>query len=244
MEKLENLRKAGRLEDALKEYGALAASASNTADRAAFMLSQVSLLCEMGESASARKLWNDAKGILPQQSEFSALAKFAESDILMTEGRYSQMLDKLDEIERFHSTLLDSAEYGFLRETIRARRGIALALLKRPDEALSLLEGAHRVEPTDGTICFYLSSCYFNQALYAKARDMLIEAFQHGIPTHLQYRAHFALGLTYYHLRSLARALEQFELCLKAPQSIREELDLNAWLAATRKYLGLDPPPD
>jgi len=79
LEKAVALQNAGRVQEALKEYHALAEATVDSIERAMVILNEVNCLSDLGQATDARARLNDARALLPETSEFRVHAEFADA---------------------------------------------------------------------------------------------------------------------------------------------------------------------
>jgi tetratricopeptide (TPR) repeat protein len=81
---------------------------------------------------------------------------------------------------------------------------------------------------------------------YKRAQEKLTEALKlGGLPIWLEYRAHFELGTTYYHLKDYEKAKHELEKAAEqADADYVRQSDIWKWLEMTCRVLGLQAEAD
>jgi tetratricopeptide (TPR) repeat protein len=87
---------------------------------------------------------------------------------------------------------------------------------------------------------FYLGYCYISVEQYDEAKRLLEQSIEQGLPLHLEFRAHSALGMALYEAGDYVRAKRELEMGLRGanPRYVKEA-QLWKWLHHTCVSLGL-----
>lgn len=220
-------------------------------DKAAAMLYAAASLKMAGEFEPARQQMKVAREILTniRQSDTSTNERtvwlgiaigFEEADIDRTAGRSEEALSKFRDLLSRFAVQLRHPSYHSDYEMIQTRRAFMLADLGRWNDALRILEEAESFEQDKGSINFYLGYCYVAVGDHAKGEQKLRKSLEIGLPPHLDYRAHGALGKAYHKLEDYAQAkLELEKGAQTADPSYIRQAQLWKWLEIARRHLGL-----
>jgi len=165
---------------------------------------------------------------------------FEEADIDRTEGRTEEALARFQDLLSRFAAQLRQPTYHSDYEMVQTRRAFLLADLGRWVEALPILEQAESYEQSKESTYFYLGYCYVAVGDYVKGEVKLKKALSLGLPPHLEYRAHCALGQAYHKLEDYAQAkLELEKGAGMADSSYIRQAQLWKWLEITCRHLGL-----
>jgi tetratricopeptide (TPR) repeat protein len=239
LERANALSVAGRTEEALEEYRGLLESCSDASERVVVILNEVDCLIELDRFEEAHQRLKVAYASVSPADEMLMHVEFAEGSVWMGEGKNKEALERLNRLLRDHPKLLKTPNHHFLCEEIQQRRGFLLANLRRCAEAKPILEECADYESNKGMVAFYLGYCYCALDDFVLAKQKLLEALAMGLPSHLEFRAHHALGIAYHELEAYARAKKELELCLcSADESYRQ--GTFKWLASACAELGLN----
>jgi tetratricopeptide (TPR) repeat protein len=140
-------------------------------------------------------------------------------------------------LKKYRSHIHDESVHT-LYNTTRTRYAFLLADLGRYQEARPILESLS--EPKTPQNLFYLGYSYLEKPTYIDAERLLSEALELGLPTHLDYRAHCALGMACYELGDYERARIELERgAEKADAVYLKRAEIWKWLEYTCLSLGL-----
>jgi tetratricopeptide (TPR) repeat protein len=237
------LRDMGKVEQALQELVALAASTADPEARATLLANQSTCLMILGRLKEARDRNAEALQIAPRTQ---ALLYLWEEDarLYWLEGRREKALEILDRLHAEHREVLLAAEHRDLSDRVRSARGMLLAELGRYQEALPLLEESLNSESAaidNEGLLRDLGLSYLQLGRHTDARRILEELLKEGTRADLVADAHLYLGNAYFHERAYAKAMMEFEWCLAHPQEQRIPTPyIYKWLAVTARALRMN----
>lgn len=166
---------------------------------------------------------------------------FEEANLLWLRGDDPEAtLNRFEAALKKHRAVLKDPLSGDLYEATQIRRAFILADLGRCKEALPILEEIKSPQEYREGVAFYLGHCYLAADEYEKAEEKLTQALKLGLPGHLEYRAHCALGMVYYNLRDYSKAKQELEKgAEKADADYIKQSHIWKWLEFTCRLLGL-----
>jgi len=241
-ERAVSLRDAGDPREAARQFHILANDAADSVERAMILLNESTCLCQMGNTAAARKCWLEASSLVPKESEFRPSIEDQEAFILVTEDRTQEALEILDRIVAKYGNLLARNDKRHLYERIQINRGSHLVYLGRFSDARPLLEEALSFDEAIKGARFYydLGLMYFNLNKFPQSKGHFETALKMGLRDGWGGQAHYYLGVIYAREGALARAKNELELSLQeAGTSKLSKQDIYARLAAVCTALGL-----
>ncbi len=250
------LKEQGKLRESSEEFIKIADTAGDPVDKASALVYAAAALKMFGEFEKAKvqlicigeilvNLSASGKNTsVDERTTWLEIAfGFTDADIDRLEGRADDALSKFQHLLSRFSTQLRQGEYHSDYEMIQTRRAFILADLGRWNEALPILEEAESFEPEsglDGWLDFYLGHCYIAFDDYTRGEQRLRKSLKVGLPPHLEYRAHYALGQAYYEIGQYAHAKVELEKAAgTADPSYIRQTQLWRWLQATCQRLGL-----
>jgi len=242
----------GKYTEAYDEFIQLAENTPDPLEKAWPLLYAANTLQALGQEEAATAQLSAARTLIekhrpssPAKDEKFAAAElfldFEDANFLwLRGGNHEAALNKFDAALKKHTLTLKNPGSRGLYEAIQIRRAFILADLGRWKEALPILEGITSPQEYEEGIACYLGHCYVEAGDYDRAKEKLTEAIRLGLPNHLEYRAHFELGVAYYHLENYRKAKEEFEKGAdKADPSYIKESQIWKWLEVTCRALGL-----
>ena len=252
------LQNKGKLREAIDEFLKLARDTDDQIDRAGILLNAATTLRALGEYDRARSELAEARTIAPSLESFHSASlrderipqihlslDLEEAEIFRYAGDNQQALSRFDHVMVKYQQWWKQPDYRDSYEMTQTRRAFFLADIGRWQLALPILEEAQSFKEHKEGIAFYLGHCYVCAQEYAKAKPKLTEALKSGLPRHLEYRAHNALGIAYFALGGYAQAKSEFEKTATTadPEYLR---DGQVWkrLEVSCRELGLDSEAD
>jgi tetratricopeptide (TPR) repeat protein len=235
------LAEGGRWNEALSHLQALANSATEPAERADHLLSQVRCLIELRRLSEARARFAEAAELMADSPQTRQELSFCEVDLLIAEQKLERALENLEQLHKDYAAYSRVANYQSVWQAMEIRRGLVLAGLGRFREALPILETALCYDQVEknGAFHYSLARCYCERKEFEQAKRILLEGFKQGYESRTKMQAHFLLGQVHYNQGAFARALQEFEVC----ESQFEELgvsrkDFFLWLEYSSAALG------
>lgn len=209
------LCEAGQWEDGLREFQLAADSTSAGPEKATILLSQVDCLTKLGRLTQARERFEQARNMMPKTDQARQELAYGEVDLLIAEGQLARALGNIQELRGDYVQYSAQPDYRALWEAIEIRRGLVLSALRRPKEALPILEAAQGFEEVErpGSFFYSLAQCHYDVGNYDSAKQAVLEGFQRGYDGQTMLQARFLLGQLHYQQKAYARALQEFEAC-------------------------------
>jgi tetratricopeptide (TPR) repeat protein len=242
---------AGEKAEALTQIRELAQEINDPLDISVVLYYETLFLLEMNELHEARQRLEQFQSLLaplgppPDNYEddlatnLAVMVRYAKLRVLFAEGRDSEALQTLEDLISRYPKQLSTRRFHETSEVINACHGTLLANAGRWKEAKPFLERAHAPESWSNVLAFYRGQCYAEFRDYARARGELTEALKLGLSGYWEPRAHYNLGIVYFHLGAMAAAKNEFELCLQmADPAYLAETKIWEWLEATCRKLG------
>jgi tetratricopeptide (TPR) repeat protein len=237
------LKQSGRLEEALREFHAVAESASDLKDKVIVLLNEVSCASILRRFDYARELLRQVANILPEDSQLEIELRLHEASILIDEGKYSDALQALDALLP-DCMQLRNTEYSYIYEGLQVRRGYMLVHLGRYKEAYEQLREAVTFDLQEADkelVTFYLGLCSYELNELETAKRYFKYVISSNLDADLVVRSHYYNGLALYRTGAMAWAKQEFEACeAKVAGSSIPKAALYEMLAATSESLGQD----
>jgi tetratricopeptide (TPR) repeat protein len=247
------LRNQGKFEEAINEFNALANETSDPIDKAGILLNAATTLRASGKLVLAKSQLNAVRLLVPsyenllfdpnadKRAVFLILsAEIEEADICRGEGRNEEAVTRLNALLDRYARALKEPDFRSSYQIIQTNRAFLLADLGRWAEAQPILDEAESFEHPKAEIYFYLGYCCVGVKEYERAKQKLVQALSLGLPSHLEFRAHCALGMANYRLGDYARARIELEKgAEKADTSYIKQAKVWKWLEITYRSLGL-----
>ena len=227
------LRDKEKYNEAFQEFLQLAETEAEPLDKAIPLLHAINTLEISGQLEAATDKLSEVRALMhdhphPEGDEkFEACELFLDYEVAnllwLRGGNAESALTKFDAAIEKHkleepynesSLTYKGAFFRDFYESIQMRRAFILANLGRWKEALPILRAIDSPREYKESVAFYLGHCYANAGEYIKAKPYLVEALNLGLPPHLEYRAHFELGIVYMAQGGFARAKIEFEKTL------------------------------
>jgi tetratricopeptide (TPR) repeat protein len=246
----------GKYSEAHTEFIQLAEDTPDPIEKAWALIYAANTLQALGQQEAAMIQLNAARTLLEnhrppistKDEKFAAAESFldlVDANLLwLRGGNMEAALGKFDAALKKHKMALEDS--GSFQEAFLIRRAFILANLGRWNEALPVLEGIKSPQEYRGGVVYYLGHCYLAGNEYERAQEKLTEALKlGGLPIWLEYRAHFELGATYYHLKDYERAKHELEKAAEqADADYIKQSDIWKWLEMTCRALGLQTEAD
>jgi tetratricopeptide (TPR) repeat protein len=219
----------GKLLEAFQSFSRLADDTVDQIDKAAVILHAARTLKSLERYDEASAQLGAARSIVaeylgPQPAADDRLSHleiyldYEDAHLAWLQGKSEEALDRFEcALERYRNRLHEPDFTGFY-ELMQTQCAFTLVDLGRWREAIPILEQAQEYTEYKAGIAFYLGHCYVSAQKYAKAKSKLLEALGLGLPPHLEYRAHHALGAAYYALGGFAQAKLEFEKAVETAE--------------------------
>jgi tetratricopeptide (TPR) repeat protein len=242
LERAVALRDAGRVEEALTEFFAMAESTADSEEKASLLANESACLTILGRLAEARERLSRALQIVPR-TEGILYLQYEDALLCSHEGKWDEALCTLDRLRSEHRELLPTAEHAELNEQIQILQGAALRAVGRIQEARATLERclSFQLGPADEKyVLFNLGACLAYLKENGRAKQTLGEALRRGLSGVDAASAHYHLGIIHYEEKGYAWALQEFESAASGVEQGRiPKSNLYGWLAATARRLGM-----
>lgn len=134
------LRDAGLLEDALREFELLVAARSDPMDKYSAMLGEVNCLMLMHRFEQARLRLDQALTLLPDEPDALVEVQYHRISLLVEMQEYKAAYRQLESLLKDKANLLSGPNLRHVYEGIQMRRGYLLTTLQRPQEAIPILQ--------------------------------------------------------------------------------------------------------
>lgn len=216
------MRDAGKEEDALREFEALADLESDQQGKSSLLLNQANCFWRLGRLKEARERWSQSTAIWR-----TPFADLLDARICLTEGKTEEGVCKLTLFLENHLGLKQSSDQDIYVDA-QDELGRLLFDLGRYADAVAPLEGALSLAEGDlrKRLCFYLGACHYKNEHWQAAEEKLIESLpvDHADPWWAQ--AQYYRGVCHYKTGKLQAA--EWELI----QSLPDNRDDPLWLHA------------
>jgi len=216
------LRDAGREEDALREFEALADLASDTQEKGSLIANQATCFWRLGRLKEARQRLSEAAGLWT-----NLYTEFVDACLSVAEGKNDDALRKLTLFLENHADIKQSSDQDIYVDA-QDELGRLLFDLGRYADAVSPLEGALSLAEGDlrKKLCFYLGACHYKNEHWQAAEEKLIESLpvDHADPWWAQ--AQYYRGVCHYKTGKLEAA--EWELIQSLPENHHDPLWLHA----------------
>lgn len=246
----------GNYSEAHTEFMQLAEDTPDPTEKAWALGYAANALHALGQQEAATLQQNAARSLLekhrsqsPTKDEKFAIAEcfldFVDANLFWRGGGNKQAaLDRFDAALKKHKIALEDS--GSFQEAFLIRRAFILADLGRWKEALPILEAVRSPQEYKEGVAYYLGHCYLAGDDYERAQEKLTEALKlGGLPIRLEYRAHFELGTTYYHLKDYEKAKHELEKAAEQADAVYiRESNIWKWLEMTCRVLRRDAEAD
>ena len=203
------LSKAGRLEDALREFVTLAAQSSDDDEERLAILYQANCLLHLNRVVEARQLWSEATA--RQSSPYSEVL---DAKLCVVEGNREDAVRKLRDFLDVHEDLRSEGEWSAYAGA-QDELGRLLFELERYEEAIKPLEGSLAAGGAgEGRqICFYLGVCHLMNERWKDAEKRLLESLPPDCTDSWWVQAQYYLGRLYYNTGEYSKAKRSLEMC-------------------------------
>jgi tetratricopeptide (TPR) repeat protein len=252
LERASVFRDSGSLKEAYDIYVSVAEQADNALEKAETLLSAVSVLVELGDAQTARSQLKMIDTLLDlswrtvdsenhtKQLRVSLARELLEIMVSPLEGKRQEAVAAYEQFLEKHEEELQKPEFEDLGQTAKGERAILLADDGMFKQALPIFEELALKDQSNPVVNFYLGYCYISVAEYNQAKRLLQQSIKQGLPSHLEFRAHSALGMALYQSGDYLQAKLELERGLKAanPRYVKEA-QLYKWLHHTCMSLGL-----
>jgi tetratricopeptide (TPR) repeat protein len=215
------LDKVGKTEEALSALREILVSANEDEDRANILLLIASLHGKMREYNAARNISTQVLSIVERCSEIYARALYVSASTDVNEGKWRSGLEKLEVLDQECHQILASPDNAYLLEDVARNKGIALYRLGKSSEALPWLEQAIKADYEKALALYYLGRCCYDLGDLDNSKQALQEAITLGLSTKYAPGAHYMLGLVHYWQGQSARAVNEYEWCLRQDREER-----------------------
>jgi tetratricopeptide (TPR) repeat protein len=243
-ENANKLRDAGRIEDAAREFHALADETDDSDEKAAIFANEHKCYCQLGHLDKADALMRHIR-LLPLQDKFVRMVvDLGEACMTAQMGKLEEGALKFDRILNSNRDQLASSDNRYLYEDIQERRAFLLAGLGRYTEALPLLKEAASFtngESDPKLVHFYLGVCYDAASESSLAKEEFLRAIELGLDAHFEASARYRVAMVYFTDGALGQAKLHLECALEVPGGVAD-LELRTYiyqgLSRTCHYLG------
>jgi tetratricopeptide (TPR) repeat protein len=243
-ENANKLHNAGRIEDAAREFHALADETDDPDEKAASFANEHKCYCQLGWLDKANALMRQIRS-LPHQDKFvRMIVDFADACMMAQMAKLDEGALKFEQILDSNRELLTSSDNRNLYEDIQGRRAFLLAGLGRYTEALPLLEEAGSFtngESDPKLVHFYLGVCYDAASESSLAKEEFLRAVDLGLDAQFEASARYRVAMLYFTSGAFGQAKLHLECALALPEGVAE-MQLRKYiyqgLSRTCHYLG------
>jgi tetratricopeptide (TPR) repeat protein len=228
--------------EALREIDVLLGLSSDQNERVYLLFSRASCHGILGDFVEARRQLaaglDEGRGDPFAQVSFD----FGAGLLFQQELNYAEALDRFSATLSKHSEQLKRPELRFMCEDIQQRRAFLSVTLSRFQDAVPLLKESLSFDLDKDTRSGVLASlglCYLELKDYELARDRFLEAITIGLTKEWKGKAHFYLGMAYFHTDMVLEAKREFLLCEElATVHQLPIVDIYGWLSVIYLRLG------
>jgi tetratricopeptide (TPR) repeat protein len=227
---------------ALHQIDLLVQSSSDSNDKVYLLFSKASCYGILRDFVEARRQLDYALRQRPDDVHTQVTFQFMQGLLSQQEGNYSEALEKFGRTLSTYSQQLRGSELHFMYEDIQQRRAFLSVTLSKFEDAIPLLNEVLSFVLSKELRSDALASlglCYFGLKNHELTRDYFIQAVAAGLTQEWEGKAHYYLGIAYFHTDMIREAKEEFLLCEHlATVHQLPMVDIYAWLSATYKRLG------
>jgi tetratricopeptide (TPR) repeat protein len=171
--------------------------------------------------------------------------EFGSGLLAQREGKYAEALDIFSAMLATYSERLVHSDVRFMYEDVQQRRAFLSVTLSKFEDAIPLLKEGLAFRPDkelQTELLARLGLCYLELKDYELARDYILQAVALGLTKEWTGKAHFYLGIAYFHTDMAQEAEREFQLCEQlATDYALPIMDIYGWLSVTYKRLGEIP---
>lgn len=208
------LRKNGRVEEALALFQSAFDSARDPAEQAPAANGIGQCLWKMGRKEEANKIIRETMERLPEDHPERLDLEFVRAWWHGEEGEPEKAIQILDSILPKARKQLDLPDGREFYRDVSMLRGVISSEFHRPHEAIPALEEAWTFElPHEyrADALYHLGVSYYELRQIHLAKEKFQSALEAGLPEYLAVRAHHYLGLIHFENRAYAWAKQEFE---------------------------------
>ena len=236
-QKADSLQKAGKNEEALREFEAISNEISDAYDKSRLLLYEVASLVTLGRLKEARQRWSTA-------ADYSAdsYTDLIDAYLCCEEGKHEEAFDKLTRLLDDEDGELRKPENEGTYSEASERLGYLLFDAKRYAEAISRLTEALITPDSDERkrkMSLYLGISQLEMRNLDAAEERLLNGMPANCEDPMWTEAQFQLGRLYFYRGAYVKAKEAFERCELIAKAGDTELKQTAtqWLSATAARL-------
>ena len=229
------LRDAGKDEDALMEFDALAAITLNTEEKSSLLANGATCLARLGRFNEARRHLSEA-----ERCWTNPYTEFADACLCVFEGKRDEAARKLALFLQKYSGVKELVGEEIYADA-QKRLGLLLFELDRFTQAVHPLQEALRSAEGDQhrSLCFYLGVCHLRNGHLDVAEEKLIQSLPTDYSDPLWSQAQYNLGNLYFQRGAYLNAKKAFELCeaFVGDADVQMKESVSIWLDATHRRL-------
>jgi tetratricopeptide (TPR) repeat protein len=218
-ERVNQLQKSGRVEEAIQECDRLLTRAVDDDERASLLNGELICYAILGRMGEARRVLGQMQQLHPSEVDIRLSPEFCGACLLLQEGKFEEGISALAAMLQRYGGALKEERFRYLYEDIQCRRALALVGISRFADALPILKEAVSFSFNQATdeqqthfnlgIC-----CEETKDLDAAKREYLI-AVGFNIKNDIEEQARWRLALLFYTDGALAQARKQLEVILQ-----------------------------
>jgi tetratricopeptide (TPR) repeat protein len=235
------LRESGRLEEASREFRAMADATEEFEEQGGLLLEEARALLALGRRTEAERAVREADRALASDSPQRPEVVFLLAEVESRDSREGARR-ALIRLERLLDGLAPrSAAPGERAAYARAqtRRAELLASLGRRREARALFEEALATEtPKDGRFFYEFGRTCYRLGEYPRAGALLAEALARDLDPKRRLEAHYHAGIIQVRRGAYPRAVHELSHCETGEQSAGRLENVLLWLAWLSAQLG------
>jgi tetratricopeptide (TPR) repeat protein len=231
------LFESGDFKSALFQFEALAQHATDSKEKAGFLLDQANCYTRLGCEEDADRCLAEARKLAGNDRIGLLISELGHACFLLEQNRLAEALGVLDLLRDQNRDLFDETEFLALRRDVQLQRSFVLVQLNRYHEALPDLQEICAAQP-DGEAFTLLARCYYELKQYATAEQTFVMAAEHGISDDSRAAFHYYCGRNYYELGNFAKAKQEFMLSAQSGNTTPPRTQVYQMLAATCRLLG------
>src|SRR5438034_3904689 len=213
------LRDAGRVEDALLEFRALAEEASEINEQASLLLNVHTCFCLLDRIEDATRTLNIIHELEVDDPVVSMNVIFGKACMLAQDGKPKEAALCFEQMLKQYAELLKGTEFRDLYQDVQQRLAFALIDLGRHGDAVHILEETIHFKiprPEDQQrIHLYLGICYGELTRNDLAKEELLRVISLGPQNDLEVQARYRLARLYFDVGAFAQAKHHLETIIQ-----------------------------
>ena len=216
---------SGRIEEAIREFHAMAMESHDVNEKCGLMLNEVRCYADLGRLADSERVLGQIRQLVPDDSDVCFGVDFGAACVTAQGGNHDNAVLQYERILKEYACLLEAPEYRYYYEEIQRRKGLCLAFLGRYSEAIPVLREASSFSglvPAIGQeVNLYLGICYAELHENNLAKEQFLHAIEFGLKNGVEAEARYRAAILYFAEGGFAQTKYQLESIVRTS---REEI--------------------